>query len=120
MVGAVARQALASALLDSCPHREASAYVGHGDLYLRCRFDAIGPDGIAELKLEPTAESGEVVLNLRFDEYNDEEINAWLEAPLRDSDSDNPLVVVGALHLLGDDGLVRQLARKGYRVQRLR
>lgn len=48
---------------------------------------------------------------------------AWLprlEALLRDSDRDNALVVVGALHLLGDDGLVRQLARKGYRVQRLR
>ena len=48
---------------------------------------------------------------------------AWLpriEALLRDSHRDNALVVVGALHLLGDDGLVRQLVRKGYRVQRLR
>lgn len=48
---------------------------------------------------------------------------AWLprvEALLRDSRRDNALVVVGALHLLGDDGLVRQLARRGYRVQRLR
>lgn len=48
---------------------------------------------------------------------------AWLprvEALLRDSSHDNALVVVGALHLLGDDGLVRQLARKGYRLQRLR
>lgn len=47
---------------------------------------------------------------------------AWLprvEALLRGSSHDNALVVVGALHLLGDDGLVRQLARKGYRVQRL-
>ena len=48
---------------------------------------------------------------------------AWLprvEALLRDSQRDNALVVVGALHLLGSDGLVRQLARKGYKVQRLR
>lgn len=48
---------------------------------------------------------------------------AWLpqvQALLRDSQRDNALVVVGALHLLGDDGLVHQLARKGYRVQRLR
>lgn len=48
---------------------------------------------------------------------------AWLprvETLLRDSHRDNALVIVGALHLLGDDGLVRQLARKGYRVQRLR
>lgn len=48
---------------------------------------------------------------------------AWLprlETLLRDSHHDNVLVVVGALHLLGDDGLVRQLQRKGYRVQRLR
>lgn len=48
---------------------------------------------------------------------------AWLprvEALLRDSHHDNALVIVGALHLLGDDGLVRQLARRGYRVQRLR
>lgn len=48
---------------------------------------------------------------------------AWLprvEALLRDSPHDNALVVVGALHLLGSDGLVRQLARKGYKVQRLR
>lgn len=48
---------------------------------------------------------------------------AWLpqvQALLRDSHRDNTLVVVGALHLLGDDGLVRQLERRGYRVQRLR
>lgn len=48
---------------------------------------------------------------------------AWLprlQALLRDSPHDNALVVVGALHLLGKDGLVQQLQRKGYRVQRIR
>lgn len=48
---------------------------------------------------------------------------AWLpkvEALLHESSHHNALVVVGALHLLGDDGLVRLLQRRGYRVQRLR
>lgn len=47
---------------------------------------------------------------------------AWLtpiETMLHDKGRRNVLVVVGALHLLGDDGLVRMLQRKGYRVQRL-
>jgi uncharacterized protein YbaP (TraB family) len=30
------------------------------------------------------------------------------------------MVVVGALHLLGDDGLVHLLREKGYRVERLK
>jgi hypothetical protein len=30
------------------------------------------------------------------------------------------MVVVGALHLLGDDGLVQLLRKKGYRVERLK
>ena len=33
--------------------------------------------------------------------------------------TDDTLVVVGALHLLGKDGLVQQLQAKGYRVERL-
>jgi hypothetical protein len=48
---------------------------------------------------------------------------AWLprvEALLQNSKRANALVVVGALHLLGDDGLVHLLQRRGYRVQRLR
>lgn len=58
-----------------------------------------------------------------YQSVNLERNRAWLpqvQALLRDSHHGNGLVVVGALHLLGDDGLVRQLARKGYRVQRLR
>lgn len=47
---------------------------------------------------------------------------AWLplvEQRLTDSHRDNTLVVVGALHLLGPDGLVEQLRAKGYKVERI-
>ena len=47
---------------------------------------------------------------------------AWLpqvEKRLVDSRKDNTLVVVGALHLLGSDGLVEQLRAKGYTVERI-
>lgn len=48
--------------------------------------------------------------------------NAWLpllEQRLTGSRSDDTLVVVGALHLLGADGLVEQLRAKGYKVERV-
>ena len=48
--------------------------------------------------------------------------NAWLpkvEARLKDSKADDTLVVVGSLHLLGDDGLVEKLRAKGYTVERV-
>ena len=38
---------------------------------------------------------------------------------LDDSHSDDALVVVGTMHLLGPDGLVSQLQSRGYRVERL-
>jgi uncharacterized protein YbaP (TraB family) len=47
---------------------------------------------------------------------------AWLpkvEARLTDSKADDTLVVVGTLHLLGDDGLVEKLRAKGYAVERV-
>lgn len=47
---------------------------------------------------------------------------AWLpqvEKRLTGSKQDNTLVVVGALHLLGADGLVEQLRAKGYAVERI-
>lgn len=46
----------------------------------------------------------------------------WLpqvERRLTESRRDNTLVVVGALHLLGPDGLVEQLRAKGYKVERM-
>ena len=48
---------------------------------------------------------------------------AWLpplEARLRAPGTDDTLVVVGALHLVGEDGLVAKLRAKGYRVERLK
>ena len=48
--------------------------------------------------------------------------NAWLpkvEARLKESKADDTLVVVGSLHLLGDDGLVAKLRAKGYAVERV-
>lgn len=47
---------------------------------------------------------------------------AWLvkiRKLLDDGKRDDTLIVVGSLHLLGDDGLVAQLKAKGYRVERL-
>lgn len=48
--------------------------------------------------------------------------NNWLpkvEKRLTDEKKDNTLIVVGALHLLGDDGLVEKLRAKGYTVERV-
>jgi len=48
--------------------------------------------------------------------------NAWLpaiEKRLTTPGTDNTLVVVGALHLMGNDGLVDRLRAKGYAVERL-
>ena len=48
--------------------------------------------------------------------------DAWLpkiEARLKDSRADDTLVVVGTLHLLGEDGLVEKLRAKGYSVERM-
>ena len=48
--------------------------------------------------------------------------DAWvpkLQAMLDREGSDDTLVVVGALHLLGDDGVVEKLRAKGYRVERV-
>lgn len=53
---------------------------------------------------------------------NVERNRAWLpqvEKRLSESKKDNTLVVVGALHLLGSDGLVEQLRAKGYTVERV-
>ena len=48
--------------------------------------------------------------------------DAWLpkvEARLKESKADDTLVVVGTLHLLGEDGLVEKLRAKGYSVERV-
>ncbi len=48
--------------------------------------------------------------------------DAWLpklEARLKQGGSDDTLVVVGSLHLLGEDGVVEKLRAKGYTVERI-
>ena len=58
-----------------------------------------------------------------YQSINVDRNHAWLpqiQAMLDDEANDDTMVVVGALHLLGDDGLVQLLRKKGYRVERLR
>jgi uncharacterized protein YbaP (TraB family) len=57
-----------------------------------------------------------------YQRINVQRNDAWLpklEARLNGPGDDDTLVVVGALHLLGSDGLVEKLRAKGYEVQRL-
>ena len=42
-----------------------------------------------------------------------------LQRMLDGESEDDTLVVVGALHLLGDDGVVEKLRAKGYKVERV-
>src|SRR5690606_41792400 len=51
-------------------------------------------------------------------ERNDRWVPA-LEARLREDGSDDTLVVVGAMHLLGEDGVVEKLRARGYTVERI-
>ena len=56
-----------------------------------------------------------------YQRINVERNDAWL-APLQErlqAGQGNTLVVVGALHLLGSDGVVEKLRAKGYRVERI-
>ena len=58
-----------------------------------------------------------------YQSINVDRNHAWLpqvQAMLDDEASEDTMVVVGALHLLGDDGLVQLLRKKGYRVERLK
>ena len=59
-----------------------------------------------------------IVADPQFVARND----AWvtkLDRRLRDGHDDDTLVVVGSLHLLGDDGVVEKLRAKGYKVERI-
>lgn len=47
------------------------------------RFE-IGSDGMALIELEPTTQSGEVVLGFRFNDQRRQELRAWLDAGKRD------------------------------------
>lgn len=57
-----------------------------------------------------------------YQRINVDRNNAWLpkiQRRLSESDSDDTLIVVGALHLLGSDGVVEKLRSKGYKVERV-
>jgi uncharacterized protein YbaP (TraB family) len=57
-----------------------------------------------------------------YQRINVDRNDAWLpkvRAMLDDESSDDALVVVGSLHLLGDDGLVAKLRKAGYAVERV-
>lgn len=58
-----------------------------------------------------------------YQSINVDRNKAWLpklDALLKDNDKDDVLVVVGALHLLGKDGVVEMLKDKGYQVERMK
>lgn len=57
-----------------------------------------------------------------YQRINVERNDAWLpqiEAMLGADGTGNTLVVVGALHLLGEDGVVEKLAANGYQIERI-
>jgi uncharacterized protein YbaP (TraB family) len=57
-----------------------------------------------------------------YQRINVQRNDAWLprlESRLAAPGEDDTLVVVGALHLLGDDGLVAKLRARGYQVERI-
>lgn len=57
-----------------------------------------------------------------YNRINVERNDAWvpkIEAMLNEAGAGNALVVVGALHLLGEDGVVEKLQAKGYEVERI-
>ena len=57
-----------------------------------------------------------------YQAINVERNDAWLpklEARLREEREDDSLIVVGAMHLLGEDGVVEKLRAKGYAVERV-
>jgi uncharacterized protein YbaP (TraB family) len=70
--------------------------------------------GLVSLGLEPMQEDFPSIYNALLVDRN----RAWLpqiDAMLQTAETE--LVLVGALHLVGEDGLLAELARKGYTVQ---
>jgi uncharacterized protein YbaP (TraB family) len=58
-----------------------------------------------------------------YQSMNPDRNKAWLpklEDLLKTNTSDDILVVVGALHLVGDDGIVKMLKDKGYKIKRMK
>ncbi len=44
----------------------------------------VDPDGVARIELEPTTQTGEVVLNMNYPERRSEQLRAWLAPAVRD------------------------------------
>ena len=114
--------------MDSVPHAEQAkgleeflddprkAVRQMGDMHAWWRAGDVGRLD-AEMRAEMEKETPETYRLLNRDRNE-----AWLpllEKRLTGSRSDDTLVVVGALHLLGEDGLVERLRGKGYRVERI-
>lgn len=86
------------------------------------RMHALWRAGDAEALFEETGAELKAKYPGVYKRLNSDRNLAWLprlRAMLDDSDSDDTLVVVGAMHLLGEDGVVALLRAKGYRVERL-
>jgi uncharacterized protein len=103
--------------------------------FLQEALDASGDGGTDTLKMHADWRRGdadalwrEMAVKFRRDypalyqRINVARNEAWLpklEARLKRPGRDDTLIVVGALHLLGDDGVVRKLRAKGYKVERI-
>src|SRR5690554_3995805 len=104
--------------------------------FLQSALDSTGEEGKAEIaKLHDAWRSGnaqviwdEMAVEMRaefpavYQRINVDRNDAWvpqLEAMLDPEGSGNTLLVVGALHLVGEDGVVWKLREKGYEVERI-
>ncbi len=95
------------------PAQAQAELVDMHDAWRRGDVEALTALAIDEMKAE-TPES--------YRRVNVERNDAWLpkvEAMLDGESGAETLVVVGAMHLLGEDGLVDKLSRAGYAVERL-
>lgn len=85
----------------------------HGD-WMRGDVDGLSRDYLQQIQTETPVTYRQLVV---------ERNNAWLPKLKARLDAhgagDNTLAVVGALHLIGQDGLVEQLRAAGYRVERV-
>lgn len=86
------------------------------------RMHALWRAGDAEALYDMTGAEMKAEYPALYERLNVARNRAWLpkvRAMLDEQDSDETLVVVGAMHLLGEDGLVHLLREAGYTVERL-
>lgn len=86
------------------------------------RMHALWRAGEAEALFAATGAELKAEYPALYSRMNHDRNLAWvpsLQAMLDDEADDETLVVVGALHLLGEDGVVELLRAKGYKVERL-